>query len=94
MDLLLCYEFVFWAFFPSGGTDGYLIDREIIDLVNKLKGKRNTTPVIEILNLGFNPLWVGYHRPKAGKDKSRWTMRKKWKLCGYFFFHLPMALYV
>lgn len=81
--------------FPKGGTDGYLIDREIIDLINGLQGKRNTTPVIEILHLGFDPIWLGYERPKTKSGSSRWTFKKKWKLAMDTFFsgsNMPLRM--
>lgn len=71
--------------FPPLGTDGYLIDREIINLLNALGSKRNTTPVLEILQLGYHPVWLPYSRPEAD-HKSRWTMAKKLKLAGDTFF--------
>ncbi|HMS97140.1 MAG TPA: glycosyltransferase [Saprospiraceae bacterium] len=81
--------------FPKGGTDGYLIDREIVDLINGLQGKRNTTPVIEILHLGFDPIWLGYERPKMTNGRSRWTFKKKWKLAMDTFFsgsNMPLRM--
>jgi dolichol-phosphate mannosyltransferase len=71
--------------FPSGGTDGYLIDREIIDILNTKISKRNTTPVIEILKLGFNTILVPYKRPSSS-SRSRWTFRKKINLALTTFF--------
>lgn len=71
--------------FPAGGTDGYLIDREIIDILNESKSKRNTTPVLELLQMGYNPLWLPYERP-ATDHKSRWTLKKKIKLASDTFF--------
>jgi polyisoprenyl-phosphate glycosyltransferase len=71
--------------FPSGGTDGYLIDREIIDILNESKSKRNTTPVLELIQMGYNPLWLPYERPST-EHKSRWTLKKKIKLASDTFF--------
>jgi polyisoprenyl-phosphate glycosyltransferase len=73
------------AKFPVGGSDGYLIDREVIDLLNNNVSSRNTTPTIELLNLGFNPLFIGYDRPSK-ISKSRWTLRKKISLALNTFF--------
>lgn len=70
--------------FPKGGSDGYLIDREIIDSINK-GSKRNTTPTIELLNLGYNPLFLGYERPER-QGKSRWTFKKRLNLAMDTFF--------
>ena len=71
--------------FPSHGTDGYLIDREIIDQLNNSGSKRNTTPVLELMQMGYNPLWLPYERP-AVESKSRWTLKKKLKLASDTFF--------
>ena len=71
--------------FPKGGTDGYLIDREVIDILNTKVSKRNTTPVIEILKLGFNTILVPYKRP-ASASRSRWTLRKRINLALTTFF--------
>ncbi len=71
--------------FPPGGSDGYLIDREIIDLLNTRISKRNTTPVIELLKLGYSTVFVPYQRPQRA-GKSRWTLRKKINLALNTFF--------
>jgi len=71
--------------FPPGGSDGYLIDREIIDLLNTRISKRNTTPVIELLKLGYGTVFVPYQRPQRA-GKSRWTLRKKINLALNTFF--------
>jgi dolichol-phosphate mannosyltransferase len=71
--------------FPPGGSDGYLIDREIIDVLNTRISKRNTTPVIELLKLGYNAMFIPYSRPQSS-GKSRWTMSKKINLALNTFF--------
>ena len=71
--------------FPPGGSDGYLIDREIIDVLNTKISKRNTTPVIELLKLGYNAVFIPYSRPQRS-GKSRWTMSKKINLALNTFF--------
>lgn len=75
---------------PPGGSDGYLVDREVIDLLNTKVSKRNTTPVIEILRLGFNAILVPYARPPR-EGKSRWTWRKKINLALNTFFSSSIA---
>ena len=72
--------------FPRGGSDGYLIDREIIDVINQNFSKRNTTPTIELLHMGYHPLLIAYDRPPNNNFKSRWTFRKKMKLAVDTFF--------
>ncbi len=65
--------------FPKGGADGFLIDREIIDLLNDKISKHNTSTTVEVLRLGFDPIFIPFERPIV-KNKSRWTFKKKVKL--------------
>jgi polyisoprenyl-phosphate glycosyltransferase len=71
--------------FPPGGTDSFLADREIIDLLNTRIRPTRTSPVVEVLRLGFDPVFVGYDRPQS-EGKSRWTLRKKGQLFMNTFF--------
>ncbi len=71
--------------FPAGGTDGFLADREIIDIINTHISPINTTPIIEVLKLGFQPKILFFDRPKSDK-KSRWTLSKKIQLAKNTFF--------
>lgn len=71
--------------FPPGGTDGFLADREVIDLINRRISPIHTSPVTEVLRLGFDPVFVGYDRP-ATEGRSRWTMAKKLRLFTDTFF--------
>ncbi len=76
--------------FPPGGSDGYLIDRSVIDILNTQVSKRNTTPVMEILRLGFPTVFLPYERPpRAGK--SRWTFQRKINLALNTFFASSIA---
>ena len=72
--------------FPDGGADLFFIDREIIDIVNTRIHPKNTSTVVEILRLGFNPYYYGYDRPSGTNTKSRWTLKKKIKLAKDTFF--------
>lgn len=65
--------------FPKGGADGFLIDREIIDILNTSISPRNTSTTVEVLRLGYDPVFIPFERPQV-KNKSRWTFRKKMKL--------------
>lgn len=65
--------------FPPGGADGFLADREIIDILNNQIRPTNTSTIVEVLRLGFDPVLIPYERVKS-KNKSRWTFRKKLKL--------------
>lgn len=66
--------------YPPGGADSFLIDREIIDIINTRIHPVNTTSITEILRLGFEPYYLPYERVKGINKKSRWTFRKKLKL--------------
>ncbi len=66
--------------FPPGGADVFLIDREIIDLINRRISPKNTSSIVEVLRLGFNPEFVPMKRPASINMKSRWTYKKKLKL--------------
>jgi dolichol-phosphate mannosyltransferase len=72
--------------YPVGGADSFLIDREIIDIINGRIKPINTAIVPEILRLGFNPLYLPYSRPKSINRKSRWKFKKKLKLALDTFF--------
>lgn len=65
--------------FPKGGADGFLVDREVIDILNERIHPKNTSTIVEVLRLGFDPVFIPFHRPPA-QSKSRWTLRKKLKL--------------
>jgi polyisoprenyl-phosphate glycosyltransferase len=71
--------------FPPGGTDSLLADREVIDILNKKIRHTRTSPVVEALRLGFDPVFVGYERPPT-EGRSRWTLRKKIRLFSDTFF--------
>ena len=71
--------------FPPGGADGFLSDREVIDLLVNRIHPINTSTVIEVLRLGFDPCFLPYDRPKK-EVKSRWTLKKKIRLALDTFF--------
>lgn len=64
--------------YPPGGCDVFLADREIIDILNMKIHPINTTTTVEVLRLGFDPVFIPFHRPNS-KSKSRWTFKKKLK---------------
>lgn len=67
--------------FPTGGADLYFIDREIIDILNNDIHHINTSSIVEILRIGFDPYYYSYERPLGLNDKkSRWSFGKKLKL--------------
>ncbi len=72
--------------YPAKGIDTYLIDREVIDILNKRIHPINTTTFTELLRLGFNPTYYPYVRGKSTAAKSRWTFKKKVKVAKDWFF--------
>ena len=72
--------------FPPGGADSFLIDREIINILNERIHPIRTTTITEILRLGFDPYFYSYIRPLGNNKKSRWTSKKKYLLAKDFFF--------
>jgi polyisoprenyl-phosphate glycosyltransferase len=71
--------------FPPGGTDAFLIDRELIDIMNTRIHPIHTSSVVEVLRLGFDPLFLPFDRPSR-PGKSRWTWKKKMRLAKDTFF--------
>lgn len=71
--------------YPPGGCDVFLADREIIDILNQRIHPINTSTTIEVLRLGFDPVFIPFQRPKV-KSKSRWTFKKKMKQAADSFF--------
>lgn len=71
--------------FPKGGSDGYLIDRSVIDYLVNHASIKNSSPVIELLKLKRPMVFIGYERPPA-VEKSRWTTSKKINLAMNTFF--------
>jgi glycosyltransferase involved in cell wall biosynthesis len=65
--------------YPNGGFDFFLIDRQVVDQVNRIQEK-NTNLMALIFWLGFKPILIPYIRRNRKKGKSRWTFSKKVKL--------------
>ncbi len=72
--------------FPPGGADTFFIDREVINILNSRIHPINTSSVIEVLRLGFSPVYYPYKRLKGINEKSRWTLKKKIRLFKDTFF--------
>ncbi len=72
--------------YPAKGIDTYLVDREVINILNERIHPINTTTFTELLRLGFNPTYFPYVRGKSTATKSRWTFKKKVKLAKDWFF--------
>ncbi|MDA3866201.1 MAG: glycosyltransferase [Salinivirgaceae bacterium] len=71
--------------FPPGGFDVFLADREVVDILNERIHPINTSTTVEVLRLGFDPVFIPYDRPKV-KNKSRWTFKKKLKAAADAFY--------
>lgn len=65
--------------YPEGGFDFFLIDRQVVDEVNRTREK-NTNLMSLIFWMGFSPVLLPYVREARTKGKSRWTLSKKVKL--------------
>lgn len=65
--------------YPNGGFDFFLIDRQVVEEINKINEK-NTNIMTLIFWLGFKPIFIPYTRRSRKKGKSRWTLSKKIKL--------------
>jgi dolichol-phosphate mannosyltransferase len=66
--------------FPPLGADIFAIDRELVDIINSQIHPINTSALIEVMRLGFNPVYFPYERPPSTGNKSRWTFKKKLRL--------------
>ncbi len=67
--------------FPPGGCDIVFADRELIEIINTRISHHNTHIAIEMLQLGYDPVFLPYDRPLGlNEGKSRWTLRKKVRL--------------
>lgn len=64
---------------PVGGCDCYLIDRKVIEVLERLDEK-NSSLTLQVLWAGFKTDKVYFDRKNREKGKSRWTLAKKIKL--------------
>lgn len=65
--------------YPAGGFDFFLIDRQVLADVNRIREK-NTNIMSLMFWLGYNPILLPYVRRARKKGRSRWTLAKKMKL--------------
>ena len=73
--------------YPPDGADLFFIDRKIIDILNTRIHPINTSAILEMLRLGFDPVYYPYERPLGlNQNKSRWTFRKKLRMAKDTFF--------
>lgn len=64
---------------PLQGCDCYLLDRQVIKVL-ELLDERNSSLTLQVLWTGFKNDQVYIHRRNREVGKSRWTLRKKFKL--------------
>lgn len=65
--------------YPAGGFDFILVDRQIVEEVNRIQEK-NTNIMSLIFWLGHKHVLIPYVRRSRTKGVSRWTFSKKMKL--------------
>lgn len=64
---------------PKGGCDCYLIDRQVIEVIEMLDEK-NSSLTLQVMWVGFKRANVYFHRKAREEGESRWTLGKKVKL--------------
>lgn len=64
---------------PEGGCDCYLIDRQVIQVL-ELLDEKNSSLTLQVLWAGFKTEEIYFHRRDREIGKSRWTLGKKVKL--------------
>ena len=64
---------------PAGGCDCYLLDRQVIKVL-ELLDEKNSSLTLQVLWAGFRTDHVYFHRKDREIGKSRWTLCKKIKL--------------
>lgn len=64
---------------PTGGADFLLIDRQVIDVLNRAPEK-NTSILALIQWLGFTQAYIEYTKESRRCGASKWTLAKKIKL--------------
>lgn len=64
---------------PQGGCDCYLLDRQVIRVL-ELLDEKNSSLTLQVLWVGFQSDKIYFHRKDREIGKSRWTLSKKVKL--------------
>ncbi len=64
---------------PQGGCDCYLLDRQVIEVLQQLNEK-NSSLTLQVLWAGFQTAHVYFKRKDREIGESRWTLSKKFKL--------------
>lgn len=79
---------------PAGGCDCYLIDRKVIEVLERLDEK-NSSLTLQVMWVGFKTDMIYFVRQDREVGKSRWTLSKKVKLVAdsiFSFSYLPFRL--
>ena len=64
---------------PKGGCDCYLIDRQVINVLENMEEK-NSSLTLQVMWLGFRSEKIYFDKKNREVGKSRWTFSKKFKL--------------
>lgn len=64
---------------PAGGCDCYLLDRQVIRVL-ELLDEKNSSLTLQVLWAGFQSDKIYFHRKDREVGRSRWTLSKKVKL--------------
>jgi len=64
---------------PKGGCDCYLLDRQVIEVL-ELLDEKNSSLTLQVLWVGFKTDYIYFTRNDRTVGKSRWTFAKKVKL--------------
>ena len=79
---------------PSGGCDCYLVDRKVIEVLERLDEK-NSSLTLQVMWVGFKTDMIYFVRQDREVGKSRWTLSKKVKLVAdsiFSFSYLPLRI--
>lgn len=79
---------------PAGGCDCYLVDRKVIEVLERLDEK-NSSLTLQVMWVGFKTDMIFFVRQDREVGKSRWTLSKKVKLVAdsiFSFSYLPLRL--
>ena len=77
---------------PAGGCDCYLVDRKVIEVLERLDEK-NSSLTLQVMWVGFQTDMIYFVRQDREIGKSRWTLSKKVKLAAdsiFSFTYLPL----
>jgi dolichol-phosphate mannosyltransferase len=64
---------------PQGGCDCYLVDRQVIKVL-QMMDEKNSSLTLQVMWVGFKTEKIYFHRKDREVGKSRWTLGKKVKL--------------